>query len=559
LVCRVDQADRPLVGKPLGNLRAYVLDTAPRPVPVGVAGELYLAGPQLAHGYLNRPGLTADRFIADPFNGGRMYRTGDLMRWTKDGNLEYLGRVDDQVKVRGHRIELGEVEAALLRLPGVTAAAAAVRDGRLIGYLVPRGESTEARATLRQSLPDYLVPTVFVDLPALPSTPSGKVDRRALPAPILDARRTEHVPPSSPIEHALAEIFAEVLGVEQVGSTDNFFALGGDSILSIQIVARARAAGLALTSKDVFLRQTIAELAPFVGDAADPLRPEVTGPAPLTPIQRWFFAAHGDHPNHYRMSLLAELDEHVDVDLLGAALLAVTQAHEALRLRFDGTTQDIADADPNDRSTVDITVGSLFRAELVGRELLLAAHHLVVDGVSWRIIVEDLETAYRQLVAGEPVRLPAERTSYRTYAHALADHVRDGGFADEDWTGIAECPVPVDRTGRNTVGTAATVSVRLSETDTEALLRAVPPVYATQVNDVLLTALGRVLARWTEAESVLIGLEGHGRQEVVPGVDVSRTVGWFTAEYPLALSISPTTDIGSALKSVKEQLRAVPS
>jgi amino acid adenylation domain-containing protein/non-ribosomal peptide synthase protein (TIGR01720 family) len=564
LVCRVDRADRPLVGRPLGNLRAYVLDAVLRPVPVGVAGELYLAGAQLAHGYLNRPGLTADRFIADPFGSGRMYRTGDLVRWTEDGDLDYLGRVDDQVKVRGHRVELGEVEAALLRLPRVSAAAAAVREGRLVGYLVPGGgEPAELRAALRRSLPDYLVPTVFVDLPTLPSTPSGKLDRRELPTPAFDAHHVEHVAASTPVEQALAEIFADVLGAERVGVTDNFFSLGGDSILSIQIVARARAAGIMLTSKDVFLRQTIAELAPVVGSAPErPLRAEVTGSAPLTPIQRWFFAAHGDHPNHYGMSLFAELDDQVDVDLLRAALIAVTQTHEALRLRFDGITQDVADAaDPmRPQSTMDITAGSLFQAELLGaRRLLLTAHHLVIDGVSWRILIEDLETAYHQLTAGEPVRLPQERTDYRTFAHALVDHVRDGGFADEDWAGIEARPIPVDRTGPNTVGSAAIVSARLSRTETDALLRAVPEVYATQVNDVLLTALGRVLARWTGADDVLIGLEGHGRQEVVPGIDVSRTVGWFTAEYPLALNISPSSDIGSALKSVKEQIRAVPS
>ncbi len=262
LFCRVDRAQRPLVGKPLANLRAYVLDSALRPVPLGVAGELFIAGRQLAHGYLNRPGLTADRFHADPYGtpGSRMYATGDLVRWTESGDLDYLGRVDDQVKVRGHRIELGEVEAALVRLPGVSSAAAAVRDTRLIGYLVPGGaEPTELRAALRQVLPDYLVPTVFVALDVLPTTPNGKIDRRALPAPALDADRAEQVAPRTPVERALAEIFADVLGVERVGVTDNFFALGGDSILSIQIVARARAAGLRLTSKDVFLRQSVAE------------------------------------------------------------------------------------------------------------------------------------------------------------------------------------------------------------------------------------------------------------------------------------------------------------
>ncbi len=429
-----------------------------------------------------------------------------------------------------------------------------------------------------------LVPTVFVALDVLPTTPNGKIDRRALPAPALDADRAEQVAPRTPVERALAEIFADVLGVERVGVTDNFFALGGDSILSIQIVARARAAGLRLTSKDVFLRQSVAELAPVAGSTAedDPVLAEVTGPAPLTPIQRWFLTEHADQPHHYGMSLFAELDERVDPDLLRAALLGVVRAHEALRLRFDGQTQDAtADIDANlllrlvttdetwaAQSEMDITAGALLRCVLFIPEgarprLLLAAHHLVIDGVSLRILVEDLETAYRQVAAGRPVELPVERTGYRTFATALAAHVRDGGFAAERdyWAAVANRAVaelPVDHTGSNTVGTAATVSTRLSRAETDALLRAVPPVYATQVNDVLLTALGRVLARWTGRDEVLIGLEGHGRQEVVPGVDISRTIGWFTAEYPLALTLPSTSDIRTALTSVKEQIRAVP-
>ena len=592
LVCRVDRSDRPLVGRPLGNLRAYVLDAACQPVPIGVPGELYLAGAQLARGYLNRPGLTAARFCANPFGlaGSRMYRTGDVVRWTDEGNLDYLGRADDQVKVRGHRIELGEIEAALLRQPGVRAAAAAVRHDRLVGYVVPATPDHAAlRSALREVLPDYLVPTAFVALDALPTTPSGKIDRQALPEPEITA--TAQVAPRTPVERQLAEVWSQVLGVEPVGVEDNFFGLGGDSILSIQIVSRARAAGLRLTSKDIFLHQTIAELAPLVGTAAEPapVRAPVTGPAPLTPIQRWFFDTYGPL-SHYTMSMQIELAADTDLSLLRAALAAVVTHHEALRLRFQDDRQDTGRVETADllrwhdlagvadrdaamdhaaraaQSGMDVRTRPLLRALLFTFEpgeparLLLVCHHLVVDGVSWRVLFEDLDTARAQLAAGRPVRLPPATTAYREWAHRLAEHVRDGGLAEDRdyWTGLSACDVPVDRAGRNTFGTAETITTRLDRAATDALLRTVPDTYRTQVNDVLLAALARVLVRWTERDDVLIGLEGHGREDVLDDVDLSRTVGWFTTEFPLALHVPSTSDTGDLLKSVKEQLRAVP-
>jgi amino acid adenylation domain-containing protein/non-ribosomal peptide synthase protein (TIGR01720 family) len=591
LVCRVDQSDRPLVGRPLGNLRAYVLDTALNPVPIGVYGELYLAGDQLARGYLNRPGLTADRFCPNPFGpgGSRMYRTGDMVRWTDDGNLDYLGRADDQVKVRGHRIELGEIEAALLRQPGVAEAAAAVRGERLVGYVVPAApDDSVLRAALRAALPDYMVPTAFVTMPALPRTPNGKLDRRALPTPEITA--TAQIAPRTPVERQLAEVWSQVLGVARVGVEDNFFGLGGDSILSIQIVSRARAAGLRLTSKDIFLHQTIAELAPLVGRAEQaPARAPITGPAPLTPIQRWFFDTYGPL-GHYTMSMQIELAADTDPNVLRAAVAAVVTHHEALRLRFTDGHQDADHVDTADllrchdlagvadrdaamdnaaraaQSGMDVGTGPLLRALLFTFEpgeqprLLLVCHHLVVDGVSWRVLFEDLDTAIQQLRACRPVKLPPATTSYREWAHQLAEHVHDGGL-DEDrayWTGLSACDVPVDRAGRNTFGTTETITTRLDRHDTDALLRSVPDKYRTQVNDVLLAALAHALARWTGRDDVLIGLEGHGREDILDGVDLSRTVGWFTTEFPLALHLPSTSDTGDLLKSVKEQLRAVP-
>ncbi|HEY0805249.1 MAG TPA: condensation domain-containing protein, partial [Pseudonocardiaceae bacterium] len=540
LVCRVEQSSRPSVGRPLANLRAYVLDSAHQPVPIGVRGELYLAGDQLARGYLNRPGLTADRFPPNPFGppGSRMYRPGDLVRWTNDGTLDYLGRIDDQVKVRGHRIELGEIEAALMRQPDIAEAAAAVRhtDGRdlLVGYVVPTSLAPgDLRAALRQVLPDYMVPTAFVTLDALPRTPSGKIDRRALPAPALGSSETGQVAPRTAAERQLAEIWSQVLGVARVGVADNFFGLGGDSILSIQIVSRARAAGLRLTSKDIFLHQTIADLAPLVGQVAEPVHAvePVRGPVPLTPIQRWFFETHRDNPHHYAMSMLVELAEDVDPSTLGTALAALVDHHEALRLRFQVADEIQQDAEPTldpatffqcvdmpvaaaaleAQSSMDISAGPLVRALLfTGRRPLLfvTCHHLVVDGVSWRVLFEDLATAYAHLAAGEPVALPPVTTSYREWAARLSDFVGSGGLDDElaYWQDIKPATLPIDHNGPNTHPEA--ITTRLDRAHTEALLRMVPDAYRTQVNDVLLAALGRALSEWSGHDMVLIGMEG---------------------------------------------------
>jgi amino acid adenylation domain-containing protein/non-ribosomal peptide synthase protein (TIGR01720 family) len=605
---------RPVIGRPLRNTRAYVLDEALSPAPVGVPGELYLAGAQVARGYLHRPGLTADRFVADPFGepGSRMYRTGDRARWTAEGTVEYLGRADDQVKIRGFRIEPGEIETTLLRHPDVAETVVVARDDdghkRLVAYVVAAGEAvpvaTDLRAFLKGSLPEYLVPTVFVVLGELPLTPSGKVDRRALPAP--DARQepeSNYVPPRTPAEHALAGIWAEVLGVERVGVEDNFFGLGGDSILSIQVVSRARAAGWGLTSKDVFLHQTVAALATAVGEepAPDTVHHDlITGPAPLTPIQHWLFATERENPNHFTMSMFVELTGDLDEDALRGAIDAVVAHHDGLRMRFtDADTadrrQDVGDAgvtgvlrvrdlsevDTADQPVameghaiaaqtgMDITRGPLLRALLFrlghgsGPRLFLTAHHLVIDGVSWRVLLEDLETAYEQLAAARPVNLGVKTTSYREWARRLTEHVRSGRL-DEDlahWDRVCRQlrgQLPVDRAGANTAGSASSVVVRLGREETDALLHRVPGTYRTQVNDVLLSALGRVLADWTGEDRALVTLEGHGREEILDGVDLSRTVGWFTSQFPVALDLPGAGDWGETLKSVKEQLRAVP-
>ncbi|WP_410640979.1 non-ribosomal peptide synthase/polyketide synthase [Amycolatopsis sp. lyj-346] len=609
--CRVGATGRPVLGRPLANTRAYVLDENLRPVPAGVPGELCLAGAQLARGYLGRPGRTAGSFVANPFGepGERMYRTGDRVRWTADGQLEYLGRLDDQVKIRGFRVEPGEVEAALVRLPEVAAAVVvatrpAEGHARLVAYVVGAGEvppsAADLRTALRATLPDYLVPSAFVPIDAIPLTPQGKVDRRALPAPDAPPDGGQaYVPARTAVEHQLVAIWSEVLGNDRIGVEDNFFGLGGDSILSIQVVAQARQAGLRLTSRDIFLHQTIAGLATAVQTAAvhTPAAGPVAGPAPLTPIQHWFFATHGPLA-HFTMSQLLELPADVDAQALRTALDAVVAHHDALRTRFftvDGQwRQEVTPAPPTGvlrvrdlsslgdagqragieaaaaqvRAGLELTTGTLAGAALLVRGtrpplLFLAVHHLVADGVSLRLLLGDLETAYGQVVAGAPVRLAATATPFTQWAHLLEQHVRAGGFDDdlEHWTRVARRVPPAlaaDHAGAGTTGSTRTLTVTLGTEDTDALLHRVPATYRTQVNDVLLSALGRALADRTGDDGVLIALEGHGREDVLDGVDLSRTAGWFTTQFPVALDLPPSRDWGATLKAVKEQLRAVP-
>ena len=603
-----DSPDRPVVGRPGGNLRAYVLDDALQPAPPGLPGELYLAGAQVARGYLNQPGLTAVRFLADPFGapGERMYRTGDRARWDANGLLEVLGRSDEQVKIRGFRIEPGEVEAALLEHPGVAEAVVVVREhaGRpmLVGYLVPDAGTPvpladELRVRLRRTLPDYMVPAAFVTLDRIPRTTSGKTDRRALPAPAVQADSgTEYVAPQSGTEEQLAAIWAEVLGTGRVGAHDNFFALGGDSILSIQIVSRARAAGIALSTKDVFRYQTVAELALRAGAvAAPPETGDETAPgrAPLTPIQHWYLDARrpGD-ALRFTMTQRLELASGADSAALRRAAEALTHRHAALRTRVQYTDSgwcqevlaeapegvftlyDVSGLDSAEREAeiqratdqaqagLDPLEGRMVRvlffdcgAQQPG-QLVITIHHLAVDGVSWRILLADFETAYRG------IDLPSTGTSYGRWAARLEQHTRSGALDSdaEYWTRTVAAPadLPAGRPGDNTYADAATITVALDAETTDALLRQVPEAYRTQVNDVLLSALGRTLSRWCDRETVLVGVEGHGREDLFDDVDLSRTVGWFTAEFPLALSVAPEAGWHDTLRSVKEQLRAVP-
>ena len=605
-----------VIGVPIPDLRVHVLDVDGRPAPVGVPGEMYVAGAGVASGYLNRPELTAQRFLPDPFarqgdTAARMYRSGDLARRLDSGELEYLGRIDQQVKIRGFRIELGEIEAVIAQHPRVRQVAVIDRedvpgDKRLAAYLVaepPREPLlAELRETLRQRLPDYMTPAHFVFVDALPLTPNGKLDRKALPAP--DAARVAagkpYVAPRNATEAALAEAWKDVLRVERVGIDDHFFELGGDSILSIQVIARCHQRGLRVTPRDLFKHPTIAELAKVVTTTTAPrLEAEDTpsGTVALTPIQKWFFEQRFEDAHHWNQAFLFTVAPDFDADAFDVALAATVAHHDALRLRFreegGARTQyygempdvraervDLSEISEDARSetitrhavrvqaSLDLANGPLIRAAwfmlgsgIPGR-LLLVVHHLVVDGVSWRLLREDLEASYLAAKSKQAPALPPKTTSMRRWAErsdAFAS-TAEVGNALPHWLAVANTPptvLPADADAGVTSELRRFV-IALDADETRGVLQALPRAFRTRINDVLLGSLTRALQQVAGGSTFRIDLEGHGREHIADDVNVSRTVGWFTTLFPVALDVPSGGDAAEAALAVRDRLREVP-
>ena len=580
----LDSAYAP-IGTPVGERRAYVLDHTLNPVPPGAVGELYIGGEVgLARGYHNRPELTAERFLPDPFGppGERMYRTGDRVRWRDDGVMDYLGRADQQIKIRGFRIEPGEIEAQLMALPQVRDAVVVAQGGPaggsqasavLVAYVVAAGplDPRTIQRQLGDHLPAHMVPARIVRLDGLPLTPAGKVDRRALPDPAPEPVRSEA--PETEAELAIAAIWQRLLGRDRIGRQDDFFELGGDSIVALQVVGQARQAGWVLKPSHLFQHQTLAAVAAAAQRHTQTDTPQepVTGDAPLTPIQAHFFALRPPKSSHWNQHLWLEARRPLDTDLLGTALLALRDHHDALRLRFHQeagrwrqtfmapdalprdivwrhTTDDDAEAErlcTAAQRSLDIEAGVLMRALHLSRaghpdRLLLTIHHLAVDGVSWRILLEDLQRAYEQAVAGQQIRLPAKTASLKDWIAALAawpdaeDHL---AFWQQQDAGAPEESAVIGNCDRRTLS--------LDAATTRALLRTERDITATLVA-ALVQAQGKALT---------VNLEGHGRRTdvVASDLDLSRTVGWFTSLYPLSLDWYP--DPGDCLAAAVDRLR----
>ncbi|WP_431949197.1 amino acid adenylation domain-containing protein [Nocardia lijiangensis] len=630
------------IGTPVHGLSALVLDARLNPVPPGVAGELYLAGGALARGYRNRAGLTAERFLPNPWGGpgARMYRTGDVVRLrpasacTAAGSrsapwdLDYVGRADTQVKVRGFRIELGEIDAVVAGHDDVDFAVTIGRtmvsgSTALVSYVLAAPGRTVDPALVTEHaariLPSHMVPSAIVVLDELPLTTNGKLDRKALPEPVFETTPTRA--PLGPLESRLAELFAQVLGVQSVGANDSFFAVGGDSIMSIQLVSRAKGAGIVFTARDVFEHKTVAGLARVAtadAEAAPTVLAELpgggVGEVPLTPVLAEFLT--NGSCDRFAQTVVLALPDGIDRAGLVATIAAVLDRHEVLRSRvwqddgrwrFETLTRDAVDADA---LVIEIDATAVADSELTrtgsaamasalaaldpaaaemiafawvrrtgARDVLaVAAHHYVIDGVSWRILIPDLVLAWAQRAAGQPIALPAVGTSFRRWAHGLADAAAGRAAEAGYWQRVLATPDPL--LGARTVDcaidtepTMRSITVQVPVEVTEAMLTTLPALYRGGVNDGLLAALALSVRAWrarrgVDAPTTRIRLEGHGREETaVPGADLTRTLGWFTSIYPVAIDLSgiDTADaladgavLAAVLKTVKEQLLAVP-
>ncbi len=597
------------IGRPLSNFETYIIDPWLQPVPIGVAGELAVGGQGLARGYHRQPALTAVRFLPSPFAqapGERLYRTGDFARFLPGGEIELMGRVDRQVKVHGFRIELAEIEAILLQHPAVRDAAVLVRkdldNQRLAAYLVAAepgdGLVEEVKAWTRSRLPAHQVPGLWLIVNDMPVTANGKIDRTALAAFQLERPdlRRDLTPPRTPLEEQIAKVWSEVLQFSPVGVHDNFFDLGGDSILSIRTIAELRKAGIEISPRQIFQHPTIAGLAAS-SQAAVRVQAEqgpVTGTVPPTPIQAWFLEGHLASPHHFNQAVLLEIPAAWTAERLRIALARIVEHHDVLRLRWRGdrleqgapesadllSVHDLSGAAPEARvaelerigaelqASLDLTRGPLQRVALFltgsgqpGR-LLWIVHHLAVDTVSWQILVDDLVTLCDQLEHGAPPRLPAKTTSFKEWAERLAAHADSPALAAElaYWTSARRRRVrglPADLPG----GSAASATARLSLDfeDTRFLVQELARTTDRQIGEVLLTAVATAFAQWTGDRAVLVDLEGHGREALPGNADLTRTVGWFTTLYPVLLETAPSLESADNLDAVAAQLGEVPN
>jgi len=622
------------VGESIAGTSHPVLDARLRPVPPGFAGQIAVAGVPVGRGYWNDPRRTAEVFVPDPEPrrpGDRLYLTGDLGRWSHRGSMELIGRQDHQVKVRGHRVELGEVEAALYRHPGVSAAAVVQCEAdswrRPVAYVEARPgtglTSSELRVHAERELPEYMVPAAFEVVGRMPRTTTGKVDRkelagRPMPVPELSPEAREAARPRTPTEKLLARIWADVLGLEEVGVHDGFFKLGGDSIMSIRVASLTQREGYELAARDFYKYQTVAELAAAL-DRRGPSAPRsgeraAAGEVPLTPMQHWFFAKEPLAPHHWNVAWLVRPRERMEPGRVASAMRHTVEHHDAFRLRFhragsgNGSEEStgwraFTTAEPTPeffhrfdlrqlpeerrrealeaiaarlQKTLDLAAGPLLRvayfdlgagtdADGEGESrLLFLFHHLVMDPVSLEIVLEDFLTAYGQLDAGGEVRLRPTTTPVQRWAHLLSEHADSEELRGELAHWLERLPertepLPVDHPGGAvTEATAGTVTVALDEEETAALLRRLPALHGTRIDDVLLAALVTALAGWTGERALLVETPSHGREEIIEGVDLSRTVGWFSSGSPLWLDLRDAPTPEEALAAVQEQRAAVP-
>ncbi|MES9730365.1 MULTISPECIES: condensation domain-containing protein, partial [Bacillus] len=590
------ELNKVVIGKPIANKRVYIFNKDLQLQPIGVPGELFIGGEGVARGYLNRGDMTKERFIVNPYQvNEKIYRTGDIVRWLSDGNIEFLGRNDEQVKIRGYRVELGEIETKLTEHAFVKEAVVVLKDRNLCAYIVSERDwmVTEMRQHLQKELPEYMIPSYFIRLNSLPLTPNGKIDKKSLPEPDFTMDEgTEYTAPLSEMEKLLADVWKGVLRVERVGIHDNFFELGGDSIKAIQIAARLNELNLKLNMMEMFKNPTIYELSPFIESfQTEAKQSAIEGTIPLTPIQHWFLEQEFERPEHFNQSMMLFRKEGWKPELIENCFRKLCEHHDALRIAFslDSSSQynrgtqgiectvknfdfrgmenpvSLIEKEANRiQGSIQFSNGSLFKLAVFnteeGSHLLIAIHHLIIDGVSWRILLEDF---YRLYEKGDD-SLPAKTTSYQDWANGLAQYVSSRKNEKEVvyWRNIQSKTIPTlpkdyQYSGRHLYEDLQIEGILLNKNETIMLLTEVHKVFQTEINDLLLAALAMTIKEWTGENTLAVSLEGHGREELIDGMDLSRTVGWFTSIFPVIFELD-SGNMASVIKTVKETLRKVP-
>ncbi|MEC0600840.1 amino acid adenylation domain-containing protein, partial [Bacillus spizizenii] len=598
------------IGKPIQNLKTYIVDNDNNLLPIGVAGELCIAGDSLARGYLNKEDLTNEKFVNNPFESGtRMYKTGDLAKWLPDGNIEYLGRIDDQVKVRGYRIETGEIENQLLNVEGIKEAVVFDRSDEndnkyLCAYITAEKNmlAVNVKDRLAKMLPSYMIPSFIIQVKQMPLTPNGKIDKKALAA-IKKPVQSDVVreAPRSYVEEILVKVWSEVLGIEEIGISDNFYELGGDSIKSILIVSKLQKYNLTLEVKDLFENPQIKSLSIHVKHYVFRTdQSPVKGRTKFSPIQKWFFENNFSEPNHFNQAFMFHVKDKINEKALVNTFEQIIYHHDALRMILktengeikqeirgietvkDIYTLDIYDlmADQNYEDTIEkiadqiqrgmnLEKGILIKLGLfrttAGDYLLISVHHMVIDGLSWRILLEDIEKIYKAFLNNEKAVLPLKTTSYKDWTQKLEEFADSKELKKElrYWSSLEETSVagiPRDFEKCESVfSDSDTITVSLTKQLTEKLQRKTNAAYNTQINDLLLCALGMTVKNWFSLDKILINLEGHGREDILKNVSIDRTVGWFTSLFPVVLDMSRSNDLSYCIQSTKEYLRKVPN
>jgi iturin family lipopeptide synthetase B len=600
------------IGKPIQNMSIYIIDKNEKLCPIGVKGEIAVSGVGVGRGYLNNPEKTQAAFTVDKYRkekGVRLYKTGDLGRWLPDGTIEFFGRKDYQVKIRGFRIELGEIESRLMHISNVKECVVIDLEDEsgtkyLAAYIVSEKEidALKIKEELKISLPDYMIPAFFVQLESMPLSSNGKIDRKALPKPEGSLEdRNLYVAPGNEVEENMVRAWEEILGVGKIGIKDNFFELGGDSIKAIRIVSKAQKYGYTIELKDIFVYSTVEELVGRIKfNEENTINQEpVVGDIDLIPVQEWFFQKDFTQKHHWNQAIMLYKEDKINRETVEKAFQKIIEHHDALRIVFnkkegryhqynravdDGVFYDLKEYEVKDAANskeyiieqcnilqgeMDLEKGPLIKIAIFreekGEHLFIAIHHLLIDGVSWRILLEDLLQIYSSLEKEEEAVLPLKTNSYKEWSEYLMEYSSSKEIEEdrEYWDNLQARdikPLPLkDTSGNGTVSQNKDIAVEFTEEETRDFLRNVNKAYNTEANDILLSALALTINKWTEYKDILINLEGHGREAVYKDININRTVGWFTTEYPVVLEVRDKEDISSIIKDTKENLRHIPN